>query len=91
MMTLNVRSTDVDGEDVWLANYFDVVSGTSTCGLVTIMLTAPNENIPMYAAKDIVQFYLYNAPKIFPQVGAICWIYNVVEDIGRPKIQREVP
>ncbi|MFS8006381.1 putative galactolipase [Helianthus anomalus] len=66
---MTLRSTDVNGEDVWLANYFDVVSGTSTCGLVTIMLTAPNENRPMYAAKDIVQFYLYNAPKIFPQVG----------------------
>nr|GFD31893.1 patatin-like protein 1 [Tanacetum cinerariifolium] len=34
------------------------------------MLTAPNaNNRPLYAAKDIVQFYLDNGPKIFPQVG----------------------
>ncbi|KAD4888130.1 hypothetical protein R6Q59_034789 [Mikania micrantha] len=60
----------LDGPDARLADYFDVISGTSTGGLITVMLTAPGaDNRPLYAAKDIVQFYKDNSPKIFPQIG----------------------
>ncbi|XP_030510011.2 patatin-like protein 2 isoform X2 [Cannabis sativa] len=72
----------LDGEEARIADYFDVIAGTSTGGLVTAMLTAPDENNrPIFAAKDINHFYLQHCPKIFPQERSIPVLGGAAETI----------
>jgi len=51
-----------------LAHYFDVISGTSTGGLMALMLAAPNSSHshrPLFTPSQVVQFYKKNGPDIF--------------------------
>ncbi|XP_058099967.1 patatin-like protein 2 [Magnolia sinica] len=84
---LESQLQELDGEDVRLADYFDVIAGTSTGGLVTAMLTTPNENNrPLFAAKDIKDFYLTHCPKIFPQCrGPFSSAVKMFKAISGPK------
>ncbi|RZR87624.1 hypothetical protein BHM03_00015077, partial [Ensete ventricosum] len=70
---LETKLQELDGPDARVADYFDVITGTSTGGLLTAMITAPDEKQrPLFSAKDIIDFYLQNCPKIFPQGSVHC-------------------
>ncbi|XP_062182982.1 patatin-like protein 2 [Phragmites australis] len=85
---LEAKLQELDGPGARIADYFDVIAGTSTGALITAMLAAPDENKrPLFAAKDINQFYLENGPKIFPQekAGFLKPVANLLRVIRGPK------
>ncbi|KAL7127448.1 hypothetical protein ABFS83_14G253900 [Erythranthe nasuta] len=88
---LESQLQELDGEEARLADYFDVIAGTSTGGLVTAMLTAPDtNNRPLFAAKDIKPFYLQNSPQIFPQKrGLFGLVAKTLKSVGGPKYDGE--
>ncbi|XP_028791644.1 patatin-like protein 2 [Neltuma alba] len=87
---LESQLQELDGEEARLADYFDVIAGTSTGGLVTAMLTAPDEEKrPLFAAKDIKPFYLEHCPSIFPQKFSFGAIGKLFRSMAGPKYDGE--
>ncbi|KAK1604095.1 hypothetical protein QYE76_027768 [Lolium multiflorum] len=85
---LESKLQELDGRDARIADYFDVIAGTSTGALVATMLAAPDENKrPLFAAKDINKFYLDNGPMIFPQksYGLLNPVANLLGEVTGPK------
>ncbi|PKA59502.1 Patatin group A-3 [Apostasia shenzhenica] len=86
---LESKLQELDGENARLVDYFDVVAGTSTGGLVTAMITAPARNTdrPIFSAKDITDFYLIHCPKIFPPKGngLISSTKGILDALAGPK------
>lgn len=71
----------LDGEDARLADYFNIMAGTSTGGLITTMLATidPNDhkhNRP-FSTQKIEDFYLKNASLIFPQPRLVASDCNI--------------
>ncbi|XP_078157066.1 patatin-like protein 2 [Carex rostrata] len=77
---------DIDKEDTRIADYFDLIAGTSTGGLMTTMLAAPGpdpDKKPLFSAKQIVEFYRENSPKIFPSMW--CGFWGLVRSLFGPR------
>lgn len=80
---LESKLQEIDGPAARISDYFDVIAGTSTGGLMTTMLVVPDENNrPQYSANDIKEFYFYHAPKIFPQISRIAFLNKVANFFG---------
>ncbi|XP_058745227.1 patatin-08-like [Vicia villosa] len=66
-------------EKAALADYFDVIAGTSMGGIITGMLTTPNPNDnsrPLFTTNQILRFFLDFGPSIFNLTSANNWDHD---------------
>ncbi|XP_062086439.1 patatin-like protein 2 [Humulus lupulus] len=67
---LESKLQEYDGKNARLADYFDVISGSSTGGLIAAMISTPKDDDkkrPKFDAKEIVDLYTNECQNIFPK------------------------
>lgn len=71
----------LDGPNARIADYFHTIAGTSTGGLITVMLTCPDKNNrPLFTTEEVRDFYLNESPKIFRQPRVNIWPVRQIVD-----------
>ncbi|XP_054782237.1 patatin-like protein 1 isoform X2 [Prosopis cineraria] len=88
LMKLEEELQKVSGhENARIADYFDLIAGTSTGGIITAMLTAPDGDYrPMFSAPQIKDFYRKESPGIFPPKN---WFKSIWNYLYKPKYDGE--
>jgi len=64
--------------DIYISDYFDLIAGNSTGGILACGLLATKDNKPMFKAKDILDLYLKQGKVIFEKT----WLYKLRSKFG---------